>query len=528
VSERLDPVTQEILAYAFSEIAEEMAVVEYRSSFSPIIREMLDFSCGAFDAEGRMVSHSEQIPAQLGLMQFTLQAALEKHARLDPGDVVLANHPYQGGTHTPDLQLFMPAYVDGDLVGYTGSIAHHIDVGGRLPGTESTENTELFQEGLLFPAVKLVEGGRRVEPLFEMIAANVRDPDATLGDLAAQIAACRRGTERLADLCARYGAEAVTAAMEALLDQTSERMRAELSAWPDREVSVEGFLDDDGTGEGDPVRVAATVAVRDGELHIDVSGSAPQVDHGVNVPWASTHAAAYFAVRAFVGTEIRQNDGLTRHVHVHSPPGTILRPLFPAAVSARHLTVQRLASVLCDALGELLPERAVAAGHVSFPAFTIQATDPRTDRLTILADILGGGGGARRDADGDDAIDTYTSNCALLPAEVAEMEYPWRIERTELIEGSGGGGAHRGGAGIRRDYLLLAPESVGPYYIEQTRAEFTASGPEGGGRARPARARIRRADGTWEDLPGKGLLRMREGEAISFESAGGGGFGRPA
>jgi N-methylhydantoinase B len=520
----LDPVTQEILAYAFSDVAEEMAVVEYRSSFSPIIREMLDFSCGVFDAAGRMVAHSEQIPAQLGLMQFTLQAALDKHARLGEGDVVLANHPYQGGTHTPDLQVFMPAYVEGELVGYTGSIAHHIDVGGRVPGTESTENTELFQEGLLFPAVKLVERGRRVEPLWELIAANVRDTDATLGDLAAQIAACRRGIERISDLSSHYSTATVSAAMEALLEQTSERARAEFERWPDREVEAEGFLDDDGSGSGDPVRIAASVRVREGDLQIDLSKSAPQVDHGVNVPWASTHAGVYFAVRSFVGSEIRQNDGLTRHICVHAPEGTILRPRFPAAVSARHLTVQRLSAVLSEALGELLPDRAMAPGHVSFPAFTFQATDPRTGRLTILADILGGGGGARPDADGDDAIDTYTSNCALLPTEVAELEYPWRIERTELIEGSGGEGHRRGGAGLRRDYLLLAEESLGPYYIEQARPEFTAPGIRGGRSARPARVRVRRY-GDWEEIPGKGLLRLRAGEVVSFESAGGGGFG---
>jgi N-methylhydantoinase B len=522
----LDPVTQEILAYAFSDIAEEMAVVEYRSSFSPIIREMIDFCCCAFDREGRMIAHSETIPAQLGLMQFTLASALEKHGPLQPGDVVLANHPYMGGTHTPDLQLFMPAYVDGELVGYTGSIAHHIDVGGRLPGTESTENTELYQEGLLFPAVKLVDGGKRVEPLFQVIAANVRDPDATLGDLEAQIAACRRGVERFSDLCERYGRETVVAAMEALLEQTSERARAEFASWPDREVYVEGYLDDDGTGTGDPVKIAARVRVIDGELHVDVSDSAEQVGYGVNVPWASTHAATYFAVRAFVGSEIRQNDGLTRHVHIHCPEGKILRPRFPAAVSARHLTVQRLSSLLCDALSDLLPDRAVAAGQVSFPAFTFGATDPRTGRFTILADILGGGGGARRDAPGDDAIDTYTSNCALLPAEVAELEYPWRIERTELIEDSGGEGAQRGGRGIRRDYTLLAEESVGPYYIEQSKPELTAPGREGGGRAKPARVRLRRTDGTWEELRTKGVMRMRRGETISFESAGGGGFGK--
>jgi N-methylhydantoinase B len=521
----IDPVTQEILAFAFREVAEEMAVVEYRSSFSPIIREMLDYSCGLFDPAGRMIAHSEQIPAQLGLMQFTLRAALNKHGRLDDGDIVLANHPYQGGTHTPDLQVFTPAYVDGELVGYTGSIAHHIDIGGRVPGTESTENTELFQEGMLFPAVKLVEAGRRVEPLYEMISANVRDPDATLGDLAAQVAACRRGVERLGDLSQRYGTGLVVDSMGELLEQTSRRAVAEFSTWPDHEIAGEGFLDDDGSGQGEPVRIAARVQVRDGELHVDLSDSAPQVAFGVNVPWASTHAATYFAVRAFAGSEITQNDGLTRHVHVSAPEGSIVRPRFPAAVSARHLSVQRLSALLCEVFGELLPDRAVASGHVSFPAFTFQAEDGRTGRPTILADILGGGGGARPSADGDHAIDTYTSNCALLPAEVAELEYPWRIERTELVDGSGGDGEYRGGDGIRRDYRLLAPESLGPYYIEQTRREFTAPGQSGGGAAKPGRVRIRRTGGEWEQLRGKGLLRMEEGETISFESAGGGGFG---
>lgn len=522
-----DPVTQEILAYAFKDVAEEMAVVEYRSSFSPIIREMLDFCCALFDAEGRMVSHSEQIPAQLGLMQFTLASALDKHDRLEAGDVVLANHPYQGGTHTPDLQVFTPVYVDGELVAYTGSIAHHIDVGGRVPGTESTENTELFQEGLLFPAVKLVEAGRRVEPLFELIAANVRDPHATLGDLAAQLAACSRGVERISELCGTHGTTVVVQAMDAHLEQTSERARAEFGSWPGDQVEVEGFLDDDGSGTGDPVRIMARVQVRDGRLEVDLTDSDPQSDLGINVPWASTHASTYFAVRAFAGSEVQQNDGLTRNIVIKANEGTIVRPRYPAAVSARHLAVQRLSSMLCDALGILLPDRAVAAGHVSFPAFTFQALDRRSDRLTILADIIGGGGGARSGADGDHAIDTYTSNCALLPAEVAELEYPWLIERTELVSGSGGDGQYRGGDGIRRDYRLLAEESLGPYYVEQTKPDFTARGIRGGGDARPARVRVRRENGEWEEIPSKGLLRLEQGEVISFESAGGGGYGSP-
>jgi N-methylhydantoinase B len=524
----VDPVTQEIVRHAFSGVAEEMAVVEYRSSFSPIIREMLDFSCGTFDSRGRMISHAEQIPAQLGLMQFALQTALEVHGPLDEGDVVLCNHPYRGGTHTPDLQLFMPAYdAHGVLAGYTGSIAHHVDIGGRVPGTESTENTQLFQEGILLPPVKLVERGRPNVGLYDVVAANVRDPDATLGDLAAQVAACRRGAERIAELCTAYSTETILAAIERIFEQTSERTAAELESWPHHAVRAEGFLDDDGLRPDTPVRIAAAVQVRDRELHVDLSGSAPQVGGGVNVPWASTHAGVYFAVRCFLGSEIPQNDGLTRHIVVTAPEGSILRPRFPAAVSARHLTVQRLADVLCEALGDLLPDRAVAAAHVSFPAFIFEATDPRTGRATLLTDILGGGGGARPASDGDHGIDTYTSSCAILPVEVAELEYPWLIERSELVEGSGGPGRTRGGLAIRRDYRLLADEAEGPYYVEQTNPAFTPKGREGGGRGAPAAAYVRRAGGSEEPLAGKGYLRLHRGDVVSLVSSGGGGFGRP-
>jgi N-methylhydantoinase B len=521
----LDPITQEILRYAFSDIAEEMAVVEYRSSFSPIIREMLDFSCGAFDSKGRMIAHSEQIPAQLGLMQFTLQSALSKHSVVDPGDVLLCNHPYQGGTHTPDLQVFMPVHSGDVLVGYTGSIAHHIDIGGRFPGTESTQASELFQEGLLFPAVKLVRRGQRNEELLEMISANVRQPTATIGDLAAQMAACRRGIERIRELCSRFSIETVVEGMEALLEQTSARARDALRRWPNRAVSVEGYMDHDGFNFDVPLKIAATVQIRDSKLHVDFEGTSSQVESGLNVPWASTHAGVYFGIRCFIGKDVPQNDGLTRHVAITAPEGTLLNPRFPAAVSARHLAVQRLSQLLCDALGELLPERSVAASHVSFPAFVFQAIDPRTARLTLLADILGGGGGAGHGLPGDNAIDTYTSNCAILPIEVAEMEYPWRIERTELAENSGGAGRWRGGEGIRRDYRLLTDEAEGPYYVEQTRPDLTSRGSHGGDSAAPAAVHVRRANGRWEEIPSKGHLKMTKGEVISFRSGGGGGYG---
>jgi N-methylhydantoinase B len=523
----LDPVTQEILASAFHHIAEEMAVVEYRSSYSPIIREMLDFNCGLFTADGRMVANSEQIPAQLGLMQFALEAVRSTWGDdVAEGDAFLTNHPYMGGTHTPDLQVFTPLHLDGRLVAWAGSIAHHIDIGGRFPGTESAQCTELFQEGLIFPALKLVEGGRRVRALYDLIAANVRDPASTLGDLDAQLAACRRGIARVEELAGAHGLDTVLAGMDALLDGTARRAEAAFRSWPEGTVSAEGFLDDEGFEDTPPVRVHASLHVEDGTLVVDLSGSGEQIASGMNVPISSTHAGTYFAVRAFLGPEVPQNAGLTSRVRVIAPEGSIFNPRFPAALSARHLAVQRLTDVLIEALCTLLPDRAVAASHVSFPALVFQAVDPRSGRLTLLADILGGGGGARPNAPGDDGIDPYCSNCAILPAEIAELEYPWRIERTELVEGSGGSGRMRGGMGLRRDYRLLADASDGMYYVEQTVPAFAAQGREGGGAGAPGGVSVRRAGSEQEEpLPGKGYIHLHRGDVLSLVGAGGGGFG---
>ncbi|MDX6521198.1 MAG: N-methylhydantoinase [Gaiellales bacterium] len=523
----LDLITQEILASGLHHIAEEMAVVEYRSSYSPIIREMLDFNCGLFTADGRMVANSEQIPAQLGLMQFALAAVREKwDGDVAPGDAFLTNHPYMGGTHTPDLQVFTPLFRDGRIIAWAGSIAHHIDIGGRFPGTESAQCTELFQEGLIFPAVKLVGAGERVRALYELVAANVRDPASTLGDLDAQLAACKRGMARVGELCDAHGTDTVLEGMESLLATTARRAESAFRSWPQTPVEAEGFLDDEGFENTSPVRVHALVHVQDGTLVVDLSGSSAEIPSGMNVPFSSAHAGTYFAVRAFLGSEVPQNAGLTSRVRVIAPQGSLFNPRFPAALSARHLTVQRLADVLVEALGKLLPERNVAASHVSFPALVFQAVDARSDRLTLLADILGGGGGARRDAPGDDGIDPYTSNCAILPAEIAELEYPWRIERTELVEDSGGEGAMRGGLGLRRDYRLLAEASDGMYYVEQTVAAFAARGREGGGAGRAGRATLHRAgEGREQPLPGKGYIHLRAGDVLSLVGAGGGGFG---
>lgn len=522
----LDPVTQEILSSAFIAISEEMAAVQFRASFSPIIREMEDYSCGLFDVQARMVAHAEAIPAHLGVMQFGLQTALSKFGSLNEGDVLIVNDPYRGGTHTPDIEIFTPIYHEGTLRGYAGSVAHHIDVGGAQSG-DSADCTSLFQEGLVLPGVLLIASGVRNQALFDVIASNVRAPQATLGDLEAQIAACRRASERLIELCDRHGGDLVTTAMTALLNDTEARVVSELSHWPNSEISAVGYLDYDVYDSETPVRIAVKIRIENETFVVDANESSDQVKGSINVPWSSTCCAAYFALRSYLGPELRMNDGMMQRVRVEAREGSILNPRFPAGVGGRHATVQRLADVLCHALGQLVPERAVASSHVSFPTFNFQAKDPYTGRLVMMADVIGGGGGASRDTPGDNGIDSYTSNCALLPIEVAELEYPWRIERTELIDSSGGDGQQPGGLGIRRDYLLLSGEAEGPYYIEQSLESNVAKGTQGGGDGRPARVRLRRRDGTWEDMPSKGYLRIKQGETISFESAGGGGYGTP-
>jgi N-methylhydantoinase B len=331
---------------------------------------------------------------------------------------------------------------------------------------------------------------------------------------------------RLEELAETHGMATVCDGMDALLDMTARRAEAAFRSWPQKPVEAEGFLDDQGFEGTPPVRVHAALHVDDGTLVVDLSGSSDQIPSGMNVPISSAHAGAYFAVRSFLGREVPQNGGLTSRVRVIAREGSIFNPRFPAALSARHLTVQRLADVIIEALGRLLPERDIAGSQVSFPALVFQAVDPRSQRLTLLADILGGGGGARRHAPGEDGIDPYTSNCGILPAEIAELEYPWRIERTELVEGSGGDGGHRGGMGLRRDYRLLADVSDGMYYVEQTDAEFAAKGRDGGSPGAPGRAFVRRAgEGADEELPGKGYIHLYRGDVLSLVGAGGGGCG---
>ncbi|MGP6170099.1 hydantoinase B/oxoprolinase family protein [Microbacterium sp. A204] len=528
-----DPVLRELLWNGFETIVGEMSSVLQRSAFSPMIREMLDFSCGFLDPRGRLIADSHLIPAQAGTLEFALQGALARFPEVSEGDVVVTNDPYSGATHLPDVEVFSPVFLDGVLLGYVATVAHHVDIGGLSArnrgniGLAGSASRDLFEEGLQIPPVKLVDAGVPNAALWDMILRNVRDPASVKADLTAQISSCSRGAERIQELAQRYSREAFLDSCSDLIDDTSARAEALLRTWPGHTVTAAVDLDGDGLNYGQPLHVEAAVTVQDGRLLVDLSESSLETAGTFNVPWSSTYSSLYYALRCFLGPTIRQNHGYMKHVQAIAPEGSLFRPHRPAAVLSRHMPVQALTDAVFRALSELIPERAIAASHVSFPVLLARAVDPRNGRQKTLMDTVGGGGGARAHSSGDDGIDSYTSNCALIPAEVIEIEYPWRVRSSALIEGSGGAGRHPGGRAVSREYELLSDNASGRVSAEQRQQSHTPKGILGGENGEPADISIKRiGDGGWESLPfGVTTFTLARGDRIRLTAAGGGGLG---
>lgn len=521
----LDPITFELVHAGLVSAAEEMGVILKRSSYSPIIRDMEDFSCAIFGADGSLVAQADFIPAQLGAMSLVVGSVLERWGDdIHNGDVFVANHPYMGAMHTPDVNILQPVFVGGRLFAWTGATAHHLDVGGVNPGTEGPDLREVYAEGVILPPIRLYRGGRDNRDIFDLLTENVRDPRSTISDLRAQRAACDLGERRVHEMIDRFSRRVIETAFGQAIDVVERSTRELLKELPDGEAEAEGFLDDDGRG-GPPTRIHARLVKQRDRLMVDLSGSAAQVAGAFNVPWASTRAAVVFALRAMTDPSMTANDGLLRPIQILSPRGSVLNPEPPAAVSVRHNTCQRLADVLVRAFSELWPSRAVASSTVTFAAMNLSSRAPGSGRRSVLSDVLGGGTGAHADGPGLDGVDTYMANVGLMPVEVAETNYSVRVLRTELIEGSQGRGTHDGGRGIRREYLVLDGPEVATYYAEQTDWRFRPVGAAGGEDAAPSRITVLGPDGIARDLPQKATVEVEAGTIVRIETSGGGGFG---
>lgn len=520
-------VTFELVRASLLSAAVEMGGVLKRSSYSPIIREMDDFSCAIFRPDGDLVAQADFIPAQLGAMSLVVKSLIQRWGdAVRPGDAYLANHPYMGAMHTPDLNVIMPIFISGRLSGWTGTAAHHIDVGGVRPGTEGFDLGDIYAEGLLLPGVRLYVGGEENPDVVAMIAAMVRDPQSTLSDLRAQRAACLLGIRRIEELVSHYGRDVVLKSFDDILDSVERAARAALHDLPDGEAEAEGFLDDDGIG-GAPVRVHARLTKTDERLTVDFSGTSAQVGGAMNVPWASTRAVAVYVLRAMTDPGMTTNDGVLRVLDIICPEGTLLNPRPPAAVSVRHNTCQRVADTLVRAAARLWPDHAIASSTVGFFAMNLESRSPRTGAQSVMAEVVGGGTGANRRGDGLDGVDTYLANVGLMPVEVAETDYSVRILRTELIPGSQGVGQYNGGLGIRREYQILDRAARVTMYSEQTDPRFAPSGVAGGTSAVPSCLTLRGPDGEPVPIPSKVTMVLEPGSIVRIETSGGGGYGDP-
>jgi len=524
----IDPITFELASAALQSAAVEMGSVLKHSSYSPIIREMDDFSCALFRADGDLVAQADFIPAQLGAMSLVVKSIIAQWgSAIAPGDAFLANHPYLGAMHTPDLNVIMPVFIGTSLAAWAGTTAHHIDVGGVRPGTEGPDLREVYAEGLLLPPIRLYRAGKENADVFAFVGAAVRDPVSTLSDLRAQRAACLVGERRVAELAGRYSPAVLSAVFDLMLDSVEHAVRLDLAELPDGEAEAEGFLDDDGTG-GPPTRIHVRMAKRGDMVIADLSGSALQVRGAMNVPWASTRASVVYALRAMTDPTRPMNDGILRAIEIICPRGTVLNPEPPGAVSVRHNTCQRLADTLIRAASQIWPERAVASSTVAFFGMNLESVSPRTGVPSVMAEVMGGGTGAHRGGDGLDGVDTYMANVGLMPVEVAESSYQVRILRTELIAGSQGDGEYRGGLGLRRDYQVLGRESVVTLYSEQTDPRFAPRGAAGGTDGQPSRITVLDPAGRPLPVGSKASLALKPGSVIRIETSGGGGYGDPA
>lgn len=519
----IDPVDYAVVSHALLAASREMGTKLVRSAFSTIVREVKDAAAAILDREGNIIAQAEMVPMQLGSMNTTLRACLALYPAetLTGDDFFINNHPYHGGQHSQDIFIFSPIFVAGELIGFSGSAAHHVDLGGGAPGLNNAA-TDLYQEGLILPPSKYsVSRDWSGGPLERLIAANIRVPEQTLGDLNAQFAANAIGIERVRQLCARYGAATVTATMAELIDYTERQLRAAILAIPDGVYYGEDAVDDDGIHD-EPLWIRAKVTVSGDSMEIDYAGTCPQVARNINSPIASTISAALSCIKGvLLGPDVPFNEGGFRPVTVKIPFGSILNPRPPAPVRARMEPCYRAYDAVMKALGAAVPERVIASG---FDATLIACLSRFGEgRFRVCLEVFGGGFGAAPMADGADGIAQPLSNTTNTPIEALDMEYDYfRIIGYGLAADSFGHGEYRGGLGIRRAYEILLDDVDFTIYADRLR--IAPEGLRGGGAAHRAACDVFR-DGRKVPCDARQAQRLRKGDIVVITTSGGGGYG---
>ncbi len=522
---RMDPITAELFRNAVAAIGDEMVLTIYRTAYSGVLKNIMDYSAALCDGQGRLVAQGLSLPGHLCSIPVALQAALRAYGDdIHEGDILVLNDPYEGGMHLPDIFVFRPLFADGAVFAWAATICHHTDVGGRVPGSNASDSTEIFAEGLRIPPLKLYERGQPNPTLHRIIEKNVRLPGRVFGDLRSQLAACAIAARGMEPLIARHGAAGVRALMEETMDYSERLTRHCLDELPDGEATFTDWIDDDQIDVGVPIPLVCTVTKRGGSMRFDWTGSAAQVKGAINNTWSYTAAASFTAAKSVLSVNMPNNDGVFRAIEVVAPPGTIMNALPPAACAARGLTGFRATDCAFGALAKLYPDRVFAAGDGGNTGITVGGYD-RDRRPFIYVDFLSGAWGARPWADGLEGNTTMFANMASFSVEMIEAENPLEVLDYGFVPDTGGAGRFRGGAAMRRTWRMAAEEG-----ILQVRADRQTHRPYGlaGGGAGAAGRNLLAPDAAEEQvLHAKLTMNFRAGEVFRHQLPGGGGYGDP-
>ena len=520
---RLDPITFEVVKNALSSIADEMALVIMRSAYSPVVRDSMDYSTALCDRHGQIIAQGLTLAVQLGAFPDGMRHLLAQYGNdVKEGDIFLFNDPYgSGGQHLPDIYVIKPVFHEGQLEGWACTMAHHSDVGGIAPGSTAMHATEIHQEGLTLPTLKLYEQGKPNTTLFRIIEKNTRQPVQVLGDLKAQLAACAIGERGYLRLLKKYGAATLHPYLEELQDQAERMMRQVIRDIPDGVYKFEDWID--GIGDlPEPIKIAVTVTVKGDEVDIDLSGTSGQVPAAINCPISMVNSVAYCAIRCMTSTGIPNCQGYMRPIKIRAPEGTIVNPLAPAACAARGVIGYRVFDAIIGALAQVVPDKVIAGGEGGPTLLSIGGR--HRNKAFVLTEVMVGNWGARATKDGVEGISNPAANLSNQPVELIEAELPLEITHYALVPDTGGAGKHRGGLAFSREYRLTADEAV--FTLRSDRRDHPPYGIAHGQPGAPSRNLLIQ-DGKSEVLPTMPMkaMQLRKGDIFRHISAGGGGYG---
>lgn len=519
-----DPIAFELFKNAVFAIADEMALTIVRTSYSGVIKDNMDFSTAICDADGKLVAQGLTLPGHLGSIPTALDAVMRRYGdAIEPGDIFALNDPFEGGMHLPDIFIFKPVHAEGRRIAFCATVCHHTDVGGRVPGSNASDSTEIYQEGLRIPPLKIYSAGKRNETLFALIERNVRLPVRVFGDLRAQFAACHIAETQVLDLTRRYGVDGMRTMMAEVIDYAERLTRAAIKDLPDGTYSFEDWLDDDGIELNKPIRLFVRLHKVGDRMVADWTGSSLQVKGAINNTLSFTKAATYTAIRSVLPEGIPNNEGVFRAIEVKAPPGTIANAVLPAACAARGLTGLRMTDCCFGALAMMLPDRVFAASDGGATCITIGGY--YADRHPfIYADFTSGTWGGRPWADGLEGNAHLFANLASHSIEVTEAEQPIQILGYEYMADRGGAGKFRGGAPFFREYRFLESEAI--LQVRSDRRQRRSFGLYGG---RPGKPSLNVINPGTENrvLPSKFTTMIQRGDVYRHEIAGPGGWGDP-